>query len=312
LINSKFVGIEFFLMEINPAYLQKIRELFPKLEISSVSVNRDGLINDILIVNEDLVFRFPRNSDWGKKLFVNEIKIIELARRYVEIPLPVFEYKSDDLAVYRYIKGDALRREDILKLNVGEQDEIARALAVFLKQFHTIPHSELAKNEIAPSDVNRSRETWLKLFENVRKELFPLMMPHVRESVSEHFAPVLADENFMDYTPQLINGDIVPYHIIFDRERRRINGIIDFGTAGSGDAAADFSCIIYNYGESFLAKMAKDYTEIETAVNRARFWAGTLELQWALAGARTKNYWWNLVSLGGARDARPVNAEFEV
>src|SRR5215218_2230970 len=98
-------------MEINPAYLLKIREVFPKLEISSVSANRDGLVNDVLIVNEDLVFRFPRNSDWGKKLFANELKIIELARKYVEIPLPQFEYQADDLAVYRYIRGEPLRRE---------------------------------------------------------------------------------------------------------------------------------------------------------------------------------------------------------
>ena len=297
-------------MEINPAHLQKIKAVFPNLKISTIRVNTDGLINDVLIVNEDLVFRFPRNADWGVKLFTNEIKVIELARKYVEIPLPQFEYKADDLAVYRFIKGDALRREDILNLTEKEQDKIADRLAVFLKQFHEIPESELKQNKIAPSDVNRSRETWLKLFESVEKELFPSMMPHVRESVKEHFAPILADAQFMNYEPQLINGDIAPYHIIYDRERKRINGIIDFGTAGVGDAAADFSCMIFNYGESFLTKMAKSYPEIENGIDRARFWAGTLPLQWALSGYRTKNYWWNLVHIGGARDAMPVGAKF--
>ncbi len=297
-------------MEINPAHQKKIKVIFPNLEISTIRANTDGLINNVLIVNENLVFRFPRNSDWGVKLFTNEIKVIELARKYVEIPLPQFEYKSEDLAVYRYIKGDALRREDIFKLTEHEQNKIARGLAVFLKQFHEIPHSELEQNQIAQSDVNRSRETWLELFENVEKELFPSMMPHVRESVREHFVPILADGNFMDYEPQLINGDIVPYHIIYDREQKQINGIIDFGTAGSGDAAADFACMIYNYGETFLAKMAKSYPEIERAIDRARFWAGTLPLQLALGGLRTKNYWWNLVHLGGARDAMPIGAIF--
>jgi aminoglycoside 2''-phosphotransferase len=205
-----------------------------------------------------------------------------------------------------------LRREDILNLPENEQNKIARELAVFLKQFHEIPASELEKNKIAQSDVNRTREVWLKLFENAEKELFSLMMPHVRKSVAEHFAPVLADEKFMDYRPQLINGDIAPYHIIFDREQRQINGIIDFGTAGIGDPAADFACIIYNYGESFLEKMAKSYPEIKNAVDRARFWAGTLPLQWALSGRRTKNYWWNLVPLSGARDVKPVGADFRI
>jgi aminoglycoside 2''-phosphotransferase len=297
-------------MKINPAHLKKIKAVFPNLEISTLRANIDGLINDVLIVNEDLVFRFPRNSDWGIKLFTNEIKIIELARKYTDIPLPQFEYKSKGLAVYRYIKGEALRREDILKLTKREQDKIACRLAIFIKRFHDIPRFELEQNQIAHSNVNRNREKWLKLFETVEKELFPSMMPHVRESVRGHFAPISADEKFMDYEPQLINGDLAPYHIIYDRERKQINGIIDFGTAGIGDAAADFACIIYNYGETFLAKMAKDYPEIEEAIDRARFWAGTLPLQWGLSGLRTKNYWWNLVHLGGAWDALPIGANF--
>ncbi len=297
-------------MEINPAHLQKIKQIFPKLEISSIRANAEGLINDVLIVNEDLVFRFPRNLDWGKKLFINEIKIIELARKYVEIPLPEFEYKSDDLAVYRYIKGHALRREDILKLPESEQNRLIKELARFLKQFHNVPVLEFERNQIAQSDVNRSREVWLKLFENVEKELFPLMLPHVRESVIDHFAPIAMDEKFMDYEPKLVNGDIVPYHIIYDRERKQINGIIDFGTAGVGDPAADVACFIYNYGETLVAEMARTYPEIKDAIDRARFWAGTLPLQWALSGLRTKNEWWHLVHLIGARDVKPIGTDF--
>jgi aminoglycoside 2''-phosphotransferase len=288
----------------------KIKEIFPNLEIKSVRANTDGLINEVLIVNEDLVFRFPKNDVWGKKLLTNETKVIELARKHVEIPLPQFEYVSEDLVVYRFIKGNALRREDILKLNAKEQARIAAQLAEFLRQFHNIPAKEIERSGIAQSDVNRSRDVWLKLFEDAKRELFPQMMPHVRESVEEHFAPIIHDENFMNYTPKLVNGDIVPYHIIFDRDAKRINAIIDFGTAGTGDAAADFACIIYNYGESFLKLMAETYPEIRDSIDRARFWSGTLHLQWALSGARTKNVWWNLVHLSGARDVSPIGSEF--
>lgn len=287
----------------------KIKEIFPNLEIKSLRANTDGLINEVFIVNEDLVFRLPKNAS-HQKLLTNETKIIELARKYVEIPLPQFEYVSDELVVYRFMRGNALRREDILKLHAREQAQIAQQLGDFLRQFHDIPMSEIEQNGIARSDVNRSRKVWLKLFEDAKKELFPLMMPHVRESIEEHFASLIDDSDFMNYTPKLINGDIVPYHIIFDREAKRINGIIDFGTAGIGDPAADFACIIYNYGESFLKRMADVYPEISEAVRRARFWAGTLPLQWALSGRRTKNYWWNLVHLSGARDASPIDGEF--
>jgi aminoglycoside 2''-phosphotransferase len=112
--------------------------------------------------------------------------------------------------------------------------------------------------------------------------------------------------------PRLINGDTTPYHILFDRQARTLAGIIDFGTAGIGDPAADFACIIYNYGESFLQRMAEFYPEIEEAIDRARFWAGTLELQWSLSGrrARASKWSWFTAHLGSARDVMPIGAKW--
>ncbi|MEZ4717396.1 MAG: hypothetical protein R2851_15120 [Caldilineaceae bacterium] len=42
---------------------------------------------------------------------------------------------------------------------------------------------------------------------------------------------MLDDPAFLAHTPVLINGDIGPYHVLCDRDARRITGIIDFGTA---------------------------------------------------------------------------------
>lgn len=290
------------------AYLKRVRECFPRLDIVSVLMNQDGLVNDILIVNEEFVFRFPKNSGAARKILVNEYKVIKLAQQYVSMPLPEIEYVADDVMVHRYIKGSALRLQDILKLNKDECERVIEQLAVYLRELHNVPMDEVTQSGIGQSDVNRNRDVWLKLLEDSKRELFPIMMPHTRESVIEHFAPIVADESFMNYEPKLINGDTVPYHILFDKEARRINGVIDFGTAGTGDAAADFACVIYNYGESFLRGMSRFYSEIEEAIDRARFWAGTLELQWALSGVRSQNNWWRTVHIGSAKDVQPIGS----
>jgi aminoglycoside 2''-phosphotransferase len=297
-------------MENNPAHLQRIKETFPRLEIVSIRAVADGLTNDVLIVNDELVFRFPKNETWARELLANEIKVIELLRKFVELPLPQFEFAAEDLSVHRYIKGKPLARHDILKTTEAEQNKIAEQLGDFLRQMHGVPMPKVKQNKIAPSDTNRSRDAWLKLYEDAQKELFPLMMPHVREAVDEHFAPIATDKNFMNHEPRLMNGDFVPYHILYDEAKKKIVGIIDFGTAGTGDAATDFACVIYNYGESFLKRMTGVYPEISDGVDRARFWAGTLELQWALSGVRTKNAWWHLVSLSGASDSKLIKSEF--
>jgi aminoglycoside 2''-phosphotransferase len=293
-------------------YLKRIRECFPHLVVETVRANGDGLVNDVLIVNERLVFRFPKNETWARDLLANEIKVIQLARRYLDVQIPRVEYHAADLMAYRFIGGVALQRNDILSLDEEGQDLIARQLATYLKQLHGVPMDEVGRLRIAQSDTNRGREVWVRLFEDVKRELCPSMMPHAREWVTNHFAPVLADEGFMSYEPRLVNGDTSPYHVLFDRAARRISGVIDFGTAGVGDPAADFACVIYFYGESFLRRMAKFYPEIRDGVDRARFWAGTLELQWALSGFRGRSAGWSwfTVHLGGARDVLPVGTEW--
>jgi aminoglycoside phosphotransferase len=231
---------------------------------------------------------------------------------YLDIPIPQIEYYAADLMAYRFIIGSALQRNDILVLDENAQDEIAHQLAIYLKQLHGIPMDEIERHHIAQSDTNRSHRVWVKLFEDVKRELFPLMMPHAREWVTNHFAPILADAEFMNYQPCLINGDTTPYHILFDQQGRRLSGIIDFGTAGIGDPAADFATLIYFYGESFLRRMTKFYPKIRDGVDRARFWAGTLELQWALSGirARDADWSWFTVHLGSVRDVMPIGIEW--
>ena len=293
---------------VKPEHFERIRECFPGLNISSVRTDRGGLINDVVIVNEELVFRFPKNDTWARDLLADEIKVLNLVRKYVDMPVPTFELQSEDLVVYKFIKGRALQRGDILALGEAAQDRIAEQLATFLRQLHSVPADELRRHDIPQSDVNRSHDIWVRLFEDVGRELFPLMMAHTKEWVERHFEPVLNDEGWMNYTPTLINGDVTPYHILYDREEKRVNGIIDFGTAGIGDPAADFSCIIYSYGESFLRRMSKSYPEVGKSVERARFWAGSLELQWALKGLRSKDGTWFMVHIGSARDVSPIGS----
>ena len=107
-----------------------------------------------------------------------------------------------------------------------------------------------------------------------------------REWVRRHFAPLLANHAFMDHEPLFMIGDLATYHLLFSRETNMLNGVIDLGAAGIGNPADDFSLIINQYGESFLRRMNRTYSEIRKHIGRARFWAGTLELQWVLQGSR--------------------------
>lgn len=49
-------------MTASPAQLAAIQRAFPTLSPDKVRINQDGLVNDIVIVNDELVFRFPKDD----------------------------------------------------------------------------------------------------------------------------------------------------------------------------------------------------------------------------------------------------------
>ena len=67
--------------------------------------------------------------------------------------------------------------------------------------------------------------------------------------------------------------------------------MIDFGLAGLGDPATDLASLINSYGESLVGKMINVYPEMEDLLPRARFYAQAIELQWALLGIESGDYY---------------------
>lgn len=222
--------------------------------------------------------------------------------------LPYYDYVEEDFGSYPLIPGLPLYRNDILKQPDHIQDVLAEQLGTFLNEIHTLSVTGENAHKIGSSNVNRNREVWLTLFEDVQRVLFPSMMPHARDWTLQHFEPLQTDACFMDYKPVLINGDLPPYHILWDAQEQMITGIIDWGTAGLGDPASDFACLLYNYGETFVQRMVPFYPGIEELIDRARFWAGTLELQWALSSVRQENKLWRTVHIGSAKDVQPIGS----
>ncbi|MGR5874750.1 hypothetical protein ACT7DH_14330 [Bacillus pacificus] len=52
------------------AYLQR---LYPELQINSVYINEIGQNNDVLIVNDNIVFRFPKYEKGIQKLRIETL-----------------------------------------------------------------------------------------------------------------------------------------------------------------------------------------------------------------------------------------------
>jgi len=289
-------------IELGP-YTTRIRELCPDLIIEDVRLNRDGLLNDVVVVNNELVFRFAKIG-FGTKDLLEEANVLRLLKKYISLPIPAPFYESHEVMGYRLIPGECLRRDMLMRLAEDDQQLIADQLAQFFKELHGIPQSEISNHKIPMADALMKYEGWVKVYQRIQEKVFPLLLPHVRDWLTEHYESHLAEKTNFEYELRMIDSDIPPYHILFDKQQKLISGIIDFGCAGLGDPAIDFGVILYNYGESFLDRFYHVYPEAEVYLKRARFYAGAVEARWLLTGIERNNPWWFAVHLSSAKDMK--------
>lgn len=283
------------------SYGQRIREILPELQIRSVVFNEEGLTNDVAIVNDEFILRFPKN-DYAVDCLKNEIHILKLLENHLSINIPVTLYESQDAMCYRKISGEPLRRDRLLKLEPDAQQFIANQLATFHKEMHSFPAQETLNLETSVAVL--FRVDWMEAYRRIKEKVFPLLQLHTREWAKEHFESFLEDEGNFDYESKLIHADLMPYHVLFDEEKKQINGIIDFGCAGLGDPAIDIGVVINQYGESFLEKFYQFYPEAKQYLKRARFYAGAIEMRWILTAIETGDNSWFAVHVGTAKDMR--------
>ena len=270
-------------------YVQIIHGDFPDLKIETTHLNQNGQFNDILVINEEIIFRFPKTFREADKL-VTESAILWSLRGHTTLPIPNPIYRSkvtepagSVFMGYPMLPGEPLWPKTVQAI----KDEtllqhLAEQLATFLRELHATPAEVL---EVKLPDF-RGCEEWQELYQRFHDKLFPYMRPDARAWTTRHFEDFLGDTRNCDYAPAFVHGDFGPSNILYDAAKKSISGIIDFSSAGWGDPAIDFAAILCSvgYGEQFLARFSAIYPGIEHVLSRARFYAGTFALQEALYG----------------------------
>lgn len=285
-------------------HLMRIRQCFPEIEFNNVMIDTDGKSSDILIINDERVFRFPRTEQARQSLW-REKAALEVVSQYASLPVPAFDRVEEDFATYRLIPGQILPRNTLLTLPETSQERILAQIGEFLGRLHGIPSAELESTGIGYAGAYRRPQNWLEFYTRVQRELFPFMLTHTREWVEAHFAPLLADPTWLHGDLTFVNGNMGPYHILYDPEQGQLTGILDFGASGLGDPAQDIAVLLYYYGESVVRRIARSYPALPGMIDRARFMAGTVDLQWALEGVQSGNCFGALGYVGCARDVLP-------
>ena len=266
-------------------YIEFIKEKNPSLFVEKYSFNNEGQNNDIVIINDDIIFKFPKHLEEIGKM-KRETDILNMLKKYItlDIPNPKYsEFNSFEVghvySGYKMIKGVSLKQN--VFHSVQGKHTIAKQLATFLKELHGIPLKEIENLEI---NIMDGYSEWTNLYERIQEKLFPFMRKECQVTVSKSFDSFL-EKNF-NFKKTLIHGDFGPSNIIFDTNCQKISGIIDFSEISIGDPAIDIAALVgpFGYGEDFVKLFEAIYPNIEVMLERARFYASTFALQEALFG----------------------------
>ena len=273
-------------------YLSQIRTVMPKVEFSRVE-QAGGQYNDVVIVNREWIFRFPRYRE-AVNMLAAETRLLESLRGRLPLPIPDPIYQKFDPPVpglaftgYRSLPGEPFLREALEAVrDEWVREDLASQLARFLRSLHAIPPQEVNLAQLRAAD---GRAEWEAMYAEIRSKLYPAMRPDARKQVTEHFEAYLDDLRLHGFTPCLRHGDFGGPNILWDPRKGAVTGVIDFSFCALGDPAADLASIS-TQGEDFFARLAPRYEPDDAKraalLARARFYRGTFALSEALDGLR--------------------------
>ena len=179
----------------------------------------EGYDFEVAIVDDELVFRFPRRAGVEEALEV-EIELLPALAPALPVAVPVFEHVSREplFVAYRTIRGTPLVNED------GD------GMRAFLEALHAFDSSGLR--------IDRSN--WVDAYRNQCAEFERLVLPQLERDLHAKAKRLFDDvETLVGFSPALLHADLGPAHLLV--RDGRLAGVIDWGDARLGDPALDYA-----------------------------------------------------------------------
>ncbi len=235
----------------------KIREEFPKLRFKKIKDVDVGEDHAVFILDDMLVFRFPRNEKY-KKTLAAELKLLKsLSKRHLPFAIPQYCYIAGgkEFGGYPLIKGRKMTRQRFSALTRKERRAVISQLASFLTTLHSVPANTIPaqKDNKASRPELYAARYWKERRRVIASAVFPKLLKRL-----DAFFSVYAEKTNSAPHRTIIHRDLRDEHVLLNPQSRRISGIIDFGDATIGDPAFDFTWL-WEYGKETAEEIYRKY-----------------------------------------------------
>ncbi|CAG9623338.1 aminoglycoside phosphotransferase family protein [Sutcliffiella rhizosphaerae] len=238
------------------------KNFLPNVEISNIEVNDEGWDNNIIIVNKEIVLRLPKTEELLTKM-LDEVKVLKCLRiRKPILKIPEYDliyYKNRVKGVkYTFLEGKSLT--ECRMGNVSNNPENAKLLGEFLTKLHSINLSEL--NDTNLQQIH-NRDYWKSLFLSTEKYIFPFIKNEDRIDITNFFTEFIDSNQTLSFRKCIIHGDLTTSNIIYNENKGRLEGVIDFTDCQIGDPAFDFAGLYWALGPKFTKDVLEWYETSE-------------------------------------------------
>jgi aminoglycoside phosphotransferase (APT) family kinase protein len=259
-----------------------IERQFPALAPARLGLLGAGWDNTAFLVNDQVVFRFPRRRV-AVRLIERKVEVLPLLEAHLPLPITVPTMVGEPadgyphpFAGYPLIAGTTACR---VAWSEEERARNAAPLGRFLAALHRTPVSEATRAEEPAREIEPSEVSARERLRALAPALGGLDIEALAERV-ERLAAVPAWEGPTGW----VHGDLYARHLLVDEERR-LCGVIDWGDVHLG--APDLDLMI---AFSFLPPAARGaFREAYGGINAAA---------WDRARCRALHYGMSLMEYG--------------
>ncbi len=241
------------MIDLPDNHISEIAKNFPEINIKKYYFIETGWMNRIIVVNDSIVFRFPRTVS-GIGRLSSELKLLSVLR---DPPVRFPEYKFIHMAEpffagYGMIHGDTV--EMAKSLGKGVLNDFI-SLLDYMKQFN--------RNSFEETFLHiYNSKTWIGHEESLLNSFREALEDYTGHEYFDGIFSMmdLAMSDLTDSDISLIHGDLSRGNVILNRKHSRINGIIDWSDSSYGDRALDVAAIIDGFSLKHLKYLLNHFS----------------------------------------------------
>ncbi len=246
--------------------LQLIQKTFPDIKAKSIEEFGVGWDNVAFLVDDTFVFRFPRRK-CAIPLLQREHLALPILKEHLSASIPNPSYFSTGCEEFPYpfvgyqiIKG---KTACSCNLSSSSRVKLAKDIALFLKQLHSIPIEHVSACNLPFDELQRLNAR--RMISRLKTSLQNTKSLGFVEDIAcyDFILDKVYDKKLVQDT--IVHGDVYARHLLIDDSR--FVGVIDFGDIHIGDKAVDLTIV-----HSFLPKKSHEVFREEYGYIDAQTW----------------------------------------